>query len=423
MVEQNANNRSEASTKRRSSLGVTFAWLLLWAVVAVGGVFAIRQRVTGGDEGIRRRAAAHEAAVAHLNDEFNEIASQQRQTRFLLRRTHAERRVLELESALGGPARAAFANPEFTILEAMDKALRTCAPSNSQAEVRVDRFTEFTATISTFQALSTNEMIGVARAFVPLARDYLEALRFSAKGEVVAELDRQDIELVENWATVPDARLAMLLAREIPGSVAADPKAVEKYQEQQRLNAALADEGVRAKAAVVDREFREAAQKGFDDLKAAIDLSHKGITTFDIKSLGDVDAREKTLREATEHAERAKAFWLAPQKIWEGSMDAQGLSDDARDALANILLTSFRNDAAKTKTLFAALDGLMVTGRYLLRTLSENSDKWRYSIDDGGLSFRDAAVGAQVSRIREQLRVDLRAADEALRAWQERVAE
>jgi hypothetical protein len=425
MVEENTTNNPSAGhpSTSRASAGVTSAWLLFWALLVVGGFFYIPNFVTGGAEGIRKRSEAHNATIARLKEEMGDVINQRDQSRYLRARASAERRQRELESALGGPARLAFAIPNLSILEAMEQTLQACAPPNSRAEVRVDRFTEFTATISTFETLSTNQMIMIARAFMPLARDYLEALRFSAKGEVVAELDRQDIELVENWATVPDARLAMLLAREIPGAVAADPKAVEKFLDEQRMMAALADDGIRAKAAAVDREFREAAQAAYNDLKAALDLSHKGVTTFEVKTLSDVDAREKILRDASDHVARAKAFWLAPAKVWEAAMDAHGLTGDAREAISKALANSFHHDQRKTKALFTALDGLLETGRYLLRTLSENSDKWRYVPQDEGLSFRDAAVGAQVSRIREQLRGDLRALDEALRAWQESTAQ
>lgn len=404
--------------RSQDQFGPTFAWLLFWLAIGVSGFLYMPRLVLGDAAQIKARADASKAGFADLKQQLSEVYSEAEQKLLVRTREADERRLREAEEAMGGPARAAFADPDYTIEQALRAALRACAPSNALAEVKVDRFTEFTASITTAAPLTTNEMIAVARKFMPLAKDYLDALRFSARGEVIAELDRQDIEFVEDWATAPDARLAMLLPREIPAATSADPKALAKFQEEQRLAALLADEDLRKKAVNVDRAFRAAAQNAYADLKAALDLSRAGISLADVKTLKDLDAREKQVREAAEHAARAKAFWLEPLKVFEKALDDQGLTGETRAALARNFENTFRNDSAKSKALFTALDGLIVSGGYLLRAFEENPAKWRYIPEDGAIAYKEEEFANQTSHIRDQVRNDVKELDEALRDWE-----
>src|SRR6185436_16184358 len=110
-----------------------------------------------------------------------------------------------------------------SLREALNEAARACAPSNTIAYAEVDRFTEFNVTLDSGDVISTNEMVAFAHAFVPVAKAYVDSIRFAHKGSLIADIDRQDIEFIEDWGRAPDQRIAMLLPRESQSRIVEDP--------------------------------------------------------------------------------------------------------------------------------------------------------------------------------------------------------
>src|SRR5687767_12139309 len=204
----------------------TAAWLILWGVIAAVGWTQIQKRkdVPTG---------LHQPVDALLWDQKEEMSALDQELERAAPDADARRKA-ELEKAWGGPLAAAFKNPDYSLREALQRAALACAPTNTLVRAEVDRFTEFTVTFESASPILTNTMIVTARKLMPVARTYLDALRFSVRGKLVAEIDRSDIEFIEDWARAPDQRIAMLLPRESQSRIVEDAAAIERLRDEQR---------------------------------------------------------------------------------------------------------------------------------------------------------------------------------------------
>lgn len=406
-----------AIEKQRTSVAVTFTWLALWISIALIGSFLIRDRAERAVATQRQHTKASLTAIIGQNE--NEYSTLEQNLKRSAREASARRKT-ELEKAWGGPLGAAFKDPAISLSEALQRAADVCAPSNSLARVSVDRFTEFAVTIDAQEALSTNQMISVARKLLPVAKEYLEALRFSTRGTLLAELDREDIRLIEDWATVADRRIVMLLPREIPARIAQDPEAIERVRQEQLIGQALADDpALRAKVQEADRDFRQASQDASAELRLALESARKAAWLQNVGSVRELDQREKDLRAAVEHARRAQEFWTNPIQAWEKVLDAQGVEGETRAILVKGFPSMFRTDAKRTAKVFEALNGELESCRFFLHTITEHSDRWKFA--GGGIAILDDNFARQFERARLQWQDDSQATEAALRAWNEAV--
>jgi hypothetical protein len=391
-------------------------WLAAWIVVAIAASTALRRfQIHRGREfqtgSIARTQASKSESENKLNALEQDLKARGREA--------AARRESELNKALGGPVAAAFKNPAYSIREALLHAAEACAPTNTYAHAEANRFTEFTVTIDSSEGLSTNQMIAIARAFVPLAKEYLNSLQFSARGKLIAEIDRQDIEFIEDWSRAADQRIAMLLPRETESRM--DPGAIERFKAEQQISEALsAEPALRDKTERLDRNFRQAVQNAYGELTQALEALQKSMALSDARTLRDLDLCGKQLHLAIELANRAQAFWTDPVKEWQRLLEAEGVSPDWRDALVKSFSGIFRNDPAKTAKVFDTLKNATESSRYALGLLENESDKWKFS--SNGIGITDEEFARKFERAQRQWREDMRATDDALRAWHETTA-
>jgi hypothetical protein len=361
----------------------------------------------------RQRATA--SASIYKTQAENQLNVLEQDLKAKAREADARRRI-ELNQAWGGSVTAAFKNPAYSIREALQHAAEACAPTNAYAHVDVDRFTEFVVTIDRPDALSTNEMVVVARRLVPVAKEFLSALQFSTRGKLIAEIDRQDMDFIENWTHASDQRIAMLLPRETESRM--DSGAIERFKAEQQISTALnAEPGLREKTERVDRNFRQAIQNAYGELTQAMEALQKSMALGAARSLRDLDLCDKELRHSVELANRAKSFWNDPLKEWQRLLEAEGVSGDLRDALVKSFSGIFHNDALKTKKVFDTLNAAVESSQFTLRLLENENDKWKFT--SSGIALIDDEFGRKFDRAQHQVREDMRAMEEALRTWHE----
>lgn len=401
------------SSARQSQFKVTAAWLLAWLAAGILVTAEIHHNHIDKVLDLRVRAAKQSALRKEENANALNALEQDLKRKS---RDAVARRNVELDKAWGGPITAAFKNPAFSIRDALQDAAEACAPTNAYAHAEADRFTEFTVTIDSGETISTNQMIATARKFIPVAKEYLSALRFSTRGNLIAELDRDDIDFVEDWARVPDARIAMLLPRESRTGAPRDPTAIERYQSEQRIAEALAnDPAMRDKTDAANRNFRQALQNAFGELTLGFESLQKSVALGGARSLHDLDNCDKELRNAAEHIERGQIFWTEPAKEWERLLEVQGISGELREALLKGFSTIFQFDAARTTKVFAAFNAQAESCRYVLRLLENETDKWKFS--GGGIALTDDEFARKFERAQRQMREDFQATEAALRTW------
>jgi hypothetical protein len=395
----------------------TASWLFVWVVIAVIAAYAIRARLQSERTQLRAQLDKQvEQAMRGGQDELSGLEQDLKRKS----RDAAARRRAELEAAWGGPIAAAFKNPDLSLRDALQHAAEACSPANAFVHADVDRFTEFAIEIDTSEAISTNQMVAIARKLMPIAKDYLDTLRFSASGALVGELDRQDIAFIEDWTRAPDQRIAMLLPRESESRIKQDAAAIERFKTEQRIaQAVAADPALQDKADRADRKLRQMFQDAYSELTLALDSLGQSVSFGNLRSLRDLDRLEKTQNAAIEHAQRAKAFWTDPAKEWDKLLESEGISGELRDVLVKGFPTMFRNDPAKAAKVFEALDGDIKSCRYVLQMLTRENDKWKFS--QGSIGLIDDDFARRFERAQRQMREDFQETEVALRAWHEAI--
>jgi hypothetical protein len=395
----------------------TASWLFIWTFVAVLGAYGIRTQLQR--ERTKLRVELDARVERSMQKGQNDISGFEQDLKLKAREAEARRRT-ELENVWGGRRAAALKNPAFSLREALAEAAKACAPTNAIAYADVDRITEFTATVDSGEIISTNDMVAFARSFLPLANKYVDSVRFSHKGDLIAEIDRQDIEFIDDWTRASDQRIAMLLPRESQSRIVQDPATIERYKNEQRIAEAMAaDPSLREKAERADRKLRQAIENAYNELNAALDSARGAVAAGNIRSLRDLDRSEKALNAAAQNAEKARMFWNDPPREWEKLLASEGISGELYDALLKGFPGMFRNNPVKTKKVLEAMDREIQSSRFALRLLITESDKWKFS--GGNIALTDDDFARAFEKAFRQVREDQLETQEALRAWQEAV--
>jgi hypothetical protein len=395
----------------------TASWLFVWVVMAVLGAYGIRACLQRELNQLHAQLDANVESAMRAGQEELSVFGQDLKVK--AREAEAHRRV-ELEKLWGGPMGAAFKNPALSIRDALNQAAKACAPSNTLAFAEVDRFTEFTVTVDSGDTISTNAMVAFARSFLPLAKTYLDSIRFSQKGTLIAEIDRQDIEFIEDWSRAPDQRIAMLLPRESRSRITEDPALIERYKNEQRIAEAIADDSsLREKAQRADRNLRRTVEKAYEELNSALESVRISAALGTIHSLRDLDKLDKALKTAVQHSSKSEEFWKDPAKEWESILDSEGISGELRAALVKDFPSIYRQNPKKTASVFSALNTEIKSTRYAMRILTSEGDNWRFS--NGQILLIDPDFAKRFENANRQIREDAQQTDAVLRAWREAI--
>ena len=386
----------------------TLAWLLFWVVIAGVGTLQFRKN--------NRLDQPVDALLWKQNEELSALEQELKRAA----REAEARRVADLEKAWGGPLAAALKNPAFSLREALYKAAQVCAPTNTLTGVEVDRFTEFTVNYESASPIATNDMVAASRKLMPVAKEYLDAVRFSVRGKLVAEIDRSDIEYIEDWERAPEQRIVALLPREAQSRIVEDAVAIERLKIEMRISQALEGEsGLREKAENADRQFRQMMEEAFNELNKALTEIRKAATLHEVRSLRGFDERVKQLREAVAQADRAEQFWKDPAKEWERVLGAEGISGELRELLVTSFPAIFRQQPEKTAKVFEALRGEIESVRFFQKIVIDGGEHWKFTSE--GIAFSDPEFTRRIENVQRQLREDAEATNAAVKSWTEAI--
>jgi hypothetical protein len=237
---------------------------------------------------------------------------------------------------------------------------------------------------------------------------------------LAAEIDRSDIEFIEDWERAPEQRIVALLPREAQSRIIEDAVAIERLKIEQRIAAALqAEPGLRERAENADAKFRQMIGESVDELNRALAGVRKAGALHEVRSLRGLDDRAKELREAIGQADRAEQFWKDPAKEWERVLGAEGISGELRDLLVKSFPAIFRQHPEGTVKVFEALRGEIETVRFFQRILMEGGDQWRFTSD--GISFSDPEYTRRIENVQRQHREDAQGTDAAVKSWMDAV--
>lgn len=368
-------------------------WCVFWIAIALFGYGAIRQktRVTAPPP---PKADPVEALMREQDERFE---------------LNRRRREIDeqLFARLGPLPAAAFKHPDLTIAGALQLAAQSSAPTNARAQVSVDRFSEFTVIISRDPIFTTNEMIAACVKLLPHAAPYTHALRFAHGDKVIAELDRADIEFIEDWSRALPDRVAMLLPRESEAPAGVPTEQLQR--ERQIVQLIQSDPDLRPKLAKAQEDFFAAARKAHEDLRAALEAADEALDVSSDPKPNYIKRLDQ-LRAAGLQANLAREFYSDSPAAWKTALQSSAVTPDAIAQLAELGETFLRHDRAKTIALLDALDAKLESARYLLQALE---DQKRPAAAASALESADSS--ARIQRALEQLRADNDALNRALR--------
>lgn len=296
-----------------------------------------------------------------------------------------------------------------SIEDALYAAAKAAAPGGSRVDVDVDRFTEFVVTIASENGFTTNQMTATIQAFLPQAAKYLYSLRFAREDQVIAELDRADIEFVDDWSRATPERIAMLLPLESE-SAPTPTNTAQELQRERSISSLLQDDPeIAEKLASAQKIFFAAAAKADNDLRQAIDVSNAAVN-FGAETKPNYVQRLDQVRAATEHGKNARAFWQDPPAAWRKALEAAGANAQAIQTLAESSKELLRQDHGKIVAVLDALDAKLESARYFLQA---RQDEAQPANSASALELANSPDRSR--RALDQLREDIDALNAALR--------
>jgi hypothetical protein len=369
---------------RRVSLLLSLMSTGIAATLAAGICIALERHQQSRETEL---VAAHQKSIAARKEQF-ELREVKRQINARDETVRRQRRYYdEYVAALGGPLDAALKHPELTILGMLQELARACSPPGSAPHVSVERFTDFTVLIDLPGQETNPALAKIAHCLLLHASQYLNGVRFSCRGRVVAQLDRRGIESAADWAKATAADVQKLLVEpdfsEPPTFVGAVPPVEQPIQEPQNLP----PEVQRQKLA--EERFVEAYKRADAQLRSAIERQTEAIDLTGVKLAGDLDERGKLLAEAERAAAEAKRVLGDPVIEYERILQQQQLDPVYIRAAARTATQTYANSRRAVARIFAALDERSTCARQFLATMKAHFGAWTYQPFQDRIDFHD----------------------------------
>lgn len=116
-------------------------------------------------------------------------------------RERTSRLAAEFDEALGGRMQWAMKNPDFDIKGMLRAAALACLPPGAEAEVTVDRFTDFSVRITMREQASRSNLAGILGQFLGQCAAHVYSVRIKTLTDAEILIDREMIEKVKDWET------------------------------------------------------------------------------------------------------------------------------------------------------------------------------------------------------------------------------
>ena len=313
-------------------------------------------------------------------------------------RERAERYLREIEEAMGGAPAVAAGDPNLGIAKSMERVSIACAPPGSRVRVHIDRFTEFTLVIELPQPTNLFTMASISHCILAYRAAYVHRLQIVQGGSIVAELDRQAIESINDWWNPPADEVQQLLSMSRGGTNMAREKlrvdSPRQETEEQRRN--LTPEGRRLTTA--EQRFQAMMDAGHADFRSALDRLQEATEFSAARPSVDLETRRAGLRQAVELARTARAALEDPAAHYGQALREAGVDEVySRGAVRTV---AARYDPLRTVTAEALRRlGLASTaGSMLLEVLGQHAGQWSFDVARRAFRFHSAeanrAIGA-----------------------------
>jgi hypothetical protein len=397
---------------RRVAFSLSLMCIGIAGTVSVGICVALERRQELQEKEL---AAAHQKTVAARKEQF-ELQDVKRQ---IDARDEAVRRRQryddEYVAALGGPVGAALKHPDLTILGMLHELARACSPLGSAPHVTVDRFTEFTVLIELPRKETNAVLAEIAHHLLLHSSQYVNTVRFSHRGTVLAQLDRRAIESIADWTKASAGSVEELLLNpefsEPPTFVGAVPPVEQPGPEPQNLP----PEVQRQKMA--EERFVEAYRRADAQLRAAFEQQMAAINLAGVKLVSDLDERRKLLAEAERAAAEAKRVLANPVIEYERTLQQQQLDPVYIRAAVRTAAQTYGNSRGAVAAMFAALDERSTCAGQFLTTMKGHFGAWTYQPFQDQIEFHDPTAERDYAAAIKRFNAASEALNQAIDRW------
>lgn len=225
-----------------------------------------------------------------------------------------------LVAAAGGPADLAIKDPNLSLLQMFERLGAACAPAGSMARVTVEHFTEFTLTFESESPPDPKATVDTVLCLLPRCAPYLQALRFSQRRTLVAELDHPAIVSVPDWSTVDATRVQSLIRWESATSPALGVSGgVTK-------GAAESDEGADPALAAAIKAYREVF-KAHEAVLNGVIAYQTAASNLKETHLGRLREKVTGLAQSMQSLGASKGFFADPALELDRALRGQGMDD------------------------------------------------------------------------------------------------
>jgi hypothetical protein len=322
----------------------------------------------------------------------------------------------KLVAALGGPVEAAFKNPELNIGQMVNAVALACAPANSRVSVTVDRFTEFTISVTLRDRLSSAQLAEISQCLLPKSVPYVHSVRFIQNNVILAELDWPAIESIGNWSSVSLQAVEGLLS---PANAQEQPAPVLAAADNgSASNPAQADLTVdQKKIESANNLFKESYSKharAVSELVASLDQASRLDTLLTHERL---QARVVWLDQLATRLSAERQFFLNQSAEMERLLKTEQLDPLA---IGIIVRNSKNRDQSEAAVYAGVFDTVEAYREQILIFLKAMDDRWgEWQADSAAKQILFTSGDARKAYLSgsEQVTQSAQSVQRAFRAW------
>ena len=374
----------------------------LIGVAIVNAGFHLEQRAL---QTLHELELADDARQWGRDDAARKVAAHEESLR--RRRAHEQ----QLEKAWGGPAQAAWKNPDLNIAQMLEQLAKACTAPGTAIAVRVERFTDFEMTLGINQQPDHRQLAEICVCLLRYGAPHLRDVRFALGGDLVAELDQTAVDSVSDWTAVGVADTEKLLTLFKPGemvtrSAAPEPQGwVAKLEAKMKEVSGGNDEpqltGDARRLRDAQRAFNQALEERNQRLTSVVEKQDRAGSLSDVNTAADLETKLAMLRESDAALADVRDFFLNEEIKYRSILEQAQIDP----LLLNIELRGVRERQGSRRPLLEQLLQALAERQRCAKTfVTEMQNFWGSWTKVGNLiHFSSSEAEATYSRSSTQL--------------------
>ena len=398
---------------------------MLWAGVVLLGV---AWAWSSGRNALSARALewqAREAALAQQarvggEQELERTGAVNQQEIDALETRHAE----ELRRLTGGSIASVLRDPKLSIEGMLREVGTLVLPAGTRVVCKVDRFVEYSLVAELSGPATPDEMAGWSRQILIPGAGYLHLLRFVRNGDVLASLDRRDIEAFADWSGVGTSNIIARfsdqerLLAQVRARTAEVSQNLQEDEDGPRLRAGTlkGDAEMSANSASLFGGFARRFESNLVAVLQAQDRFRLMRNVDELTTRISLAVRTEQVTNELRSLDRLRLLFTDPALEWDNQRSTE-VSEADRQAVVQRIQVGY-GAAMEGRAYWEALK---LEAQALHRYLAFLQRSWGvWTVEKEGVywvKYSDYAMGTEHGRLREGLDRQSKAAAQAYARW------